>query len=67
MANAENKTLKGIKSIAATGQKSISYELVNLEHGMYSVGKLPTINTQSLTTNEVNYLVSIKWPHIKIL
>lgn len=56
-----------LKSIAAKGQKQISYEIVNLPHGNYSVGKLPPINTEALTTNEVNYLVSIKWPYISLL
>lgn len=71
MANSEKTTPPAkpaaIKSIAAQGQKQISYQIVNLEHGKYSVGKLPTINTEALTTNEVNYLVSIKWPHISLL
>ena len=56
-----------IDSLPAEGQKSIKYAILNLEHGEYAVGKIPHINTEALTTNEVNYLVSIGWKHIRIV
>lgn len=48
------------------GITPIKYSIVNLKHGKYQVGSIPAFDTTKLTNREINYLVEIGWPHIKI-
>lgn len=54
------------KKPAKTVPVSEKYEIVDLEPGRYGVGSR-TIDTASLDEETCQYLLRIRWPHIRLI